>query len=72
MRWRFVGGVAIASGVVLLWQVNQQDSAAIDPLTMYGGFLLLSLALSAGAAEIYRPRGRGKSTPVRVVDHLTA
>ncbi|GAA1563254.1 hypothetical protein GCM10009789_15390 [Kribbella sancticallisti] len=71
LHWKLLGAAAVVSGVVLLWRLNQQEPAGFDPVLMYGGFLLLSLALTAGAAEIYRPRGRGKSTPVRVVDRVT-
>jgi hypothetical protein len=53
---RLVGGGAVAGGLVLLWIVNQQDPAPVGGLTMYGGFLVLSLALTAGSAEFYRPR----------------
>ena len=30
----------------------------INPWYLYGGFLVLSLTLAAGAAELYRPRRR--------------
>lgn len=49
-----VGAVGIASGVVLLWLTTRQDPPS-SYATMYGGFLLLSLALAAGSAELYRP-----------------
>lgn len=54
-RWqKAVGAAAVASGVLLLWLINQAEPPS-NPATMYGGFLLLSLALTAGATELYRP-----------------
>ena len=53
---RLIGAGAVVGGLVLLWIVNQQDPAPVGGLTMYGGFLVLSLALTVGSAEFYRPR----------------
>lgn len=53
---RSVGALAIAGGVLVLWLLNQGEPSGTNPVTTYGGFLLLSVTLSAGAAELYRPR----------------
>ncbi|TDU89694.1 hypothetical protein EV138_3269 [Kribbella voronezhensis] len=52
------GAGAVLGGVAFLWVANQQEPAPVDGLTMYGGFLVLSLALTIGSAEFYRPRRR--------------
>jgi hypothetical protein len=52
-----LGAAAIASGVLLLWLSNRELPPP-NQITMYGGFLLLSLALAAGATELWRPLRR--------------
>ncbi|MET7281210.1 hypothetical protein ABZS29_23435 [Kribbella sp. NPDC005582] len=51
---RLIGALGIAGGVLLLWVVGRGDPSGAGLLTTYGGFLLLSMAVSAGAAELYR------------------
>jgi hypothetical protein len=51
---RVIGVLGIALGEVTLWSALKNDP--INPWYLYGGFLVLSLALSAGAAELYRSR----------------
>ncbi|MET9268542.1 hypothetical protein [Kribbella sp. NPDC003557] len=54
-RWaRIIGAVGIALGELALWALSRTDP--VNPWYLYGGFLVLSLALSAGGAELYRPR----------------
>ena len=57
---RLVGAGAVLGSLALLWLINQQDPAPVDGATMYGGFLALSLALTAGSAEFYRPLTKQK------------
>lgn len=52
---RSLGALGIAGGLVLLWLIGRGDPSGAGHVTTYGGFLLLSVALSVGAAEIYRP-----------------
>jgi hypothetical protein len=54
-QWaRVIGILGIALGEVVLWSVSKNDP--VNPWYLYGGFLVLSVAVSAGAAELYRPR----------------
>jgi hypothetical protein len=46
------GGILLAHGG--LWA--SLDGESINPWYLYGGFLVLSLTLAAGGAELYRPR----------------
>jgi len=50
---RWAGAVAIVAAAILLWLLFGADGHV---WVLTGGFLLLSLALAAGAAELYRPR----------------
>jgi hypothetical protein len=43
----------------MLWRLD--DGEATSPWVLTGGFLLLSSALAAGSAELYRPRPAGLS-----------
>lgn len=62
-RWaRLTGGLGIVLSQVGLWVVTRED--AINPWVLHGGFLILSLTLAAGAAELYRPRRRLQQSEV--------
>ncbi|TCC35789.1 hypothetical protein [Kribbella speibonae] len=53
--WARVTGLAgIGLGELGLWLLD--GGQPINPWYHYGGFLVLSLTLAAGAAELYRPR----------------
>ncbi|GAA1682424.1 hypothetical protein GCM10009745_28390 [Kribbella yunnanensis] len=52
---RSAGVLGIAGGVLLFWWISRQDPSGAGLVTTYGGFLLLSLAVSIAAAELYRP-----------------
>ena len=65
--WKVIGAASVASGVLLLWILNQQEPVAVNPVTMYGGFLLLSLALAVGAAELYLPRPARQRQPAEAL-----
>ncbi|MEV6412148.1 hypothetical protein [Kribbella sp. NPDC051718] len=63
--WQKAAGAAgMASGVVLLWLTTRQDPPS-SYTTLYGGFFVLSLALAAGGAELYRPTGSVRRELVR-------
>ena len=51
---RLVGAAGILISHGWLWRSLNGDS--LNPWYLYSGFLVLSLALAAGAAELYRPR----------------
>lgn len=53
---RAVGVAAILAGETGLWMAMREEILPIDPLRLYGGFLLLSVALTAGSAELHRLR----------------
>jgi hypothetical protein len=54
-RWARIAGLAgIGLAELALWFVDRGQP--INPWLHYGGFLILSLTLAAGAAELYRPR----------------
>jgi hypothetical protein len=56
-RWlKAVGAVAILSATILLWRLDKLSDEPTDGSMLCGGFLLLSLALAAGSAELYRSR----------------
>jgi len=65
--WKVIGAAAVACGVLLLWILNQQEPASVNPATMYGGFLLLSVALTAGGAELYLPRPARRREPAEAL-----
>lgn len=46
------GGILLAHGALFA----SLDGDGINPWYLYSGFLVLSLTLAAGAAELYRPR----------------
>ncbi|MFC9692464.1 hypothetical protein ACFTSF_28205 [Kribbella sp. NPDC056951] len=52
---RSAGVIGIAGGVLLFWWISRQDPSGAGLVTTYGGFLLLSVAVSIAAAELYRP-----------------
>ncbi|TDO67438.1 hypothetical protein EV651_103350 [Kribbella sp. VKM Ac-2571] len=53
---RAVGAAVLLANQVGFWLLMRGE--IVNPWALYGGFLLLSLTLSAGSAEIFRPRGR--------------
>ena len=69
---RLLGLVGIALSQVGLWVTTREDP--INPWVLHSGFLILSLTLAAGAAELYRPRS-GEAAVAHeelAVDPLTA
>ncbi|WUJ73796.1 hypothetical protein OG809_11100 [Kribbella soli] len=53
---RAVGVAAILASEAALWLVMRTEVEPIDPWILYGGFLVLSIGLSVGSAELQRPR----------------
>jgi hypothetical protein len=60
---RVVGVAAILAGEAGLWLAMREEILPINPWYLYGGFLLLSVALTAGSAELHRPRPRLAAHP---------
>ncbi|QNE19996.1 hypothetical protein F1D05_21380 [Kribbella qitaiheensis] len=58
---RLLGALGIVAAELSLVLVNGEDP--VERWRMYGGFLLLSLALAAGSAEFYRPKPKGRQNP---------
>jgi hypothetical protein len=50
---RVVGVGAVLAGEAVLWLVTR-EAIPVSPWRLYGGFLMLSVALTAGSAEIHR------------------
>ena len=58
--WARLAGVAgIALSQAGLWVTTRDDP--VNPWVLHGGFLVLSLTLAAGAAELYRPSRSGEA-----------
>ncbi|WP_406047726.1 hypothetical protein [Kribbella sp. NBC_00889] len=51
---RVIGLAGIGLSQFALWSAGGDEPS--NPWYLYGGFLVLSLTLAAGAAELYRPR----------------
>ena len=51
---RVIGVAGIGLSQFALWSAGGDEPS--NPWYLYGGFLVLSLSLAAGAAELYRPR----------------
>ena len=69
---RLLGLAGIALSQIALWVTTGEDP--VNPWVLHGGFLMLSLTLAAGAAELYRPRS-GEAAVAQeelAVDPLTA
>ena len=70
-RWaRIAGLVGIAGAELALWLVDRGQP--INLWYHYGGFLVLALTMSAGAAELYRPSAASQTAlaPRKQVQHL--
>jgi len=55
VTWRVLGGIGVASSVALVsWLAGQDGGTALAPVTGYGGFLLLSVAVASGGSVLYQ------------------